>query len=553
MKTNFLIYSLLLLFALPTYGQKLKDKRVSFKYVSLPSEQLPEDYKTYSVNVYGSNLANGGLNAGKMEESIKMYGFKKLAGTQGNHGHLRVSVNTGYTTTGTPEFKSRTDTKKDKEGNETKTTYYWYEFPFSTSGSYSISAPDGTQMDTKNVGFSKTLKTSESTSSASVRKEYGKYKSAKRKEFARSAASNAVKRAQSVLSKRYDFNHTRESHKFYWIKKHKTEAEFKKHFDTVLALYGKTNAGTPSSEYQPKLQAAIDFWKEQASNDPGGDKKLKRICEAANHNLAVTHLYYLDDLDAAKQYAEAVMKIDSKNKHAKNILSEIAAAKKSMAMHDIHTMHYTRDVADAIGPAKVKELEKAEELAVAKEQMAAAAAAKTSNAAGNIYINGEKLSGSMVLSDADEALSFGDGGNISFTMKDGEKDKKYDLTSEEISAFEIGERSFAKKNFTPKAKGKSEMQKHILEEIYASGKITLYKYHPSSGAMGDEKIEYAYQKKADEQPVSLYDTQFLILKKGLANYFSDCADLKEMCSEGAIKLNEEDLIKAARIYSELCE
>jgi len=44
-----------------------------------------------------------------------------------------------------------------------------------------------------------------------------------------------------------------------------------------------------------------------------------------------------------------------------------------------------------------------------------------------------------------------------------------------------------------------------------------------------------------------------MFNKGLANYFSDCEDLKTMSNEGGFKLNEEDLVKAARIYSEICQ
>jgi len=71
--------------------------------------------------------------------------------------------------------------------------------------------------------------------------------------------------------------------------------------------------------------------------------------------------------------------------------------------------------------------------------------------------------------------------------------------------------------------------------------------------LSGEKTELAYQKTGDPAPVSLEDTQFLVLNKGLSKYFADCPDLTKMCSEGQIELYKEDLIKAARIYTELCE
>jgi hypothetical protein len=125
--------------------------------------------------------------------------------------------------------------------------------------------------------------------------------------------------------------------------------------------------------------------------------------------------------------------------------------------------------------------------------------------------------------------------------------------AKEITAFSIGDRTFVKRTFTPCAKGKANPATHVMEEIYNSEKIVLYKYYPSGGALSDAKTEFAFKKKAEDNPVSLYDTQFLILKKGLANYFTDCADLKAMCEEGGIENEQESLLKAARIYSEVCQ
>ena len=150
-------------------------------------------------------------------------------------------------------------------------------------------------------------------------------------------------------------------------------------------------------------------------------------------------------------------------------------------------------------------------------------------------------------------MVFGAKGNTKFMAEEDGEMIEYDLTSEEVSEFTMGERKFIKTRFNPSAKGKGESAMHILEVVYTSDKIKLLKYYPSSGALGEEKSEFAFQKNSDDFPLSLEDTQFLLWKKGLSKYFGDCADLKDMCTEGGIKKNQDDLIKAARIYSELCE
>ena len=60
-------------------------------------------------------------------------------------------------------------------------------------------------------------------------------------------------------------------------------------------------------------------------------------------------------------------------------------------------------------------------------------------------------------------------------------------------------------------------------------------------------------KAGESEPTSLSGTTILLWKKGIASYFEDCAELNAMCLEGGIEKEKESLIKAARIYSELCE
>lgn len=540
---KYLFLTLITLFLIsPSFAQKIKDKRVAIKYVSLPSEKLPDDFKTYSVRVYGSGVSTAGLNPESLANSIKMDGFKRLAGMGQDFGHLRVSAYAGYVSTGRGELKSKTTTKKDKAGNETKTTSYWYEVPFSMNYSYKVVAPDGTILASGNQNVSEKSSSGSSSSSSQARKNYSSSINSMRTSFASKTVNNMVSAARSTLVNRFDFDYARASVELYLIKKDKSEDGFEKSFETAKKVFEKVKAITPADEVKEQLKPAMKFWVEQADRDLGGDKKLKRIYKAANYNLALVN-YYLNNMDAAKMYANNVIKSEGKDKKSKNLLSKIAKTEKLMALHGINTMHYKRDLSNAMGPAKVKEFEDE------KEELAAA----NNSSAGTLTMDGKQIEGSVMQDKEAEEMIFGKDGNVKFMVESGGEMKEYDLTATEVSAFSIGDRSFSKIKFSPCAKGKEEANYHILEEVYNSDKIKLYKYYPTTGALAGAKTEFAFQKTGEEAPSSLMDTQFLILKKGLAKYFSDCADLAEMCTEGAIGMNQDDLIKAARIYSEVCE
>ena len=213
-----------------------------------------------------------------------------------------------------------------------------------------------------------------------------------------------------------------------------------------------------------------------------------------------------------------------------------------MELHDIHTMHYNRDLTNAIPPTKVKEV------ANEKEQMQD----ENNSLSGFILFNNDSIKGFFMRPKEDTEFVFGPNGNTKFVSDSKTAVKEYDMSAAEIKSFAIGDRNFSKISFSPCAKGKTTANMHIMEELYQSDKIKLYKYYPLSGALGNEQYEFAYKKAGETEPVSLLDTRFLLWEKGLGNYFSDCEDLKAMCMGGGFKLQEVDLIKAARIYTEVC-
>jgi hypothetical protein len=522
-------------------AQNSKDKSVTVSYVRLPEQKLPESFKTYSVEVVGHSVTTAGLSADQLANSVVMHGFKRVSGVDGNHGHLRVYVNAGYTDMGTAEAKSETRTTKDKDGKETKTTYYWYNVPFNASASYRILDPDGNILARGGSPRSEVIKSKEYTSSSQRSKEYSSIVNAMRKNFAAEVTQNVVNAVKSYLSEQYDFHHVKEYPQFYLVTKWQSEEAYEKHFEKTREVFESASAGTPSSELLSKLTSAMEFWNIDAAKDPGDDKKLKKVYYAANMNLALAH-FYTDNFEAAKKHLQQIIKSEEKDRSAEKMLERLGELEKKMALHGVHTMHYVPDLSNALPPSAVKALE--------EEQ--AELEAQRNTTTGTITINNEVMEGSFMQEKGAADLSFGEGGNTLFLVESGSELKEYDVTSSEVTAFTIGERKFHKMNFSPCSKGETASAVQILEEVYASDKIKLYKYYPSAGAMADEKIELALQKKSDSNPVSVYATQFLLWEKGLAKYFEDCSDLSSMCSSGSIKMDQTDLLKAARIYSELC-
>lgn len=546
MKALSLFISILFLsLSFSTMGQKIKDKKVQFHYVNLPSERLADDFQTYSVRVYGSAISKAGLSGQKLAKSINMDGFKRLSGSGKDYGHLRVSVYTGYISSGRAEAKFSSSKRKDKKtGKETTTYSYWYEVPFSGNGSFKIVDPDGNILAEGNSPHSQKLTTRKYSKSSDRRKNYNAQINKIKKDFAKKVVNGVMNDARATVRQKYDYAHSQEWRNLYFLKKHDTAKNFNKYFDLTKETFATLKKGITNDKVakaKKKLQPAMDFWKKTGEIKPS-DKKSKRVYRAANYNYALVS-YFFGDLETAKEYANMVLKSEGKDRKSKILLKDIEVAQKKMDFHGVNTMHFVRDLSGAKAPGKVKAFEEEKEELEADNNTVTAV----------LVMGGNEIKGSVLQAKGADEMFFGPKGNTKFMAEEDGKMKEYDLTAEEVSEFTLGERKFIKTRFNPSAKGKGESAMHILEVVYDSEKIKLYKYFPSSGVLGEEKTEFAFQKTSNDFPLSVEDTQFLLWKKGLAKYFEDCADLKDMCTEGGIKKNQEDLVKAARIYAELCE
>ncbi len=522
-------------------AQKMKDKRVEISYVSLPAEKLPAAYTTYSVQLTGGNITMGGLTAQSLAQQVRMDGFKRVGALPNEYGHLRIHVFTGTTVTGRSSLKSKTTTTKNDKGVETKTTTYWYELPCSANTWYKILDPEGNTLSTGSNSHSENVRSREYSSSGALAKDYDAIVRGIRKNFSSTAAKSAVSTAQKNLTATYDFAHAKADGLLYTLKKHPEEDLFDQHLETAMAVFKALPATASADEGLSQLSAPVAFWKKYADAHPGKDKNLTEVYIAVNSNLA--HVYtYLDRLEEADMHARRILAVDPKEKRTERLLDFMTKIKGRMDFHGIHTIRHARDLSQVVPPSLVKAIEEE------KDQLQT----DNNSISGYVIMGGDTLEGFFARSKTDDDFIFGANGNTKFMRETVDALEEVDLTSAQVTSFWIGERPFMKIKFSPCSKGKEEAGLHILEEVFVTDKIALFKYYPATGVLSNTAKELAFRKAGEEMPISLLDSQFLLWEKGLSAYFRDCADLAAACSGGGYKMTEGDLIKVARVYSELC-
>lgn len=337
--TSILPTLIILLFTTTTFCQKSKTDKITIPYVSLPSKKLPEHFKTYSVEASGDAIYVAGSDPHSFARSIKMDGFTRVD----DKGDLAVSIKTGSIYIGDPTPKSEVKTSKDKNGKETKTTYYWYQFPLATTISYKIVDAQGKTQSYYTQPIKSELSSEKYTSAKERYNNYHAIVASTKKNFATNAINTLKKKVQGTLSYQFDFKNRRYYANLFFIKKHETEQVSKEAIKICKETFSKLRPTFSPEAVKPSVEKAISFWEAQAAKETKNDKKKILIRQAVNYNLAVVH-FLLDDLEKAKKHVNVVLETNNKDKKSKKLLAHIKRTQKLMELHGIFTMHHQRDL-----------------------------------------------------------------------------------------------------------------------------------------------------------------------------------------------------------------
>ena len=92
MKKN-ILFVLTILTALSLSAQKVDLDRFNFRYITrtLPSNPLPEDYKTYQFNIASSASVREVYNDDRIKQTLTLNGLKQSDGK----AHVTINMNLG--------------------------------------------------------------------------------------------------------------------------------------------------------------------------------------------------------------------------------------------------------------------------------------------------------------------------------------------------------------------------------------------------------------------------------------------------------------------------
>lgn len=546
MKKQFFLLTGLLLAAVAVQAQKIKQERVNVQYTQLPATPLDASFTTYTLRIRGAQyyLDNIRKTQSSLESHFQLDGFKKIP----NGGHFTIEVNLGYFRVDSDKMETSTSKEKQKDGTEKVITKYYKSIRWSMPISWRLYDYEGRVLfDTYHTdrNSSQTYTTSRYNTPGEASRYWSDNYNRITNNLIESHINSNLGEMGRQFRHSYDFQRIVKATDELEVLREKDEGyeDFNRAYETVKAAFAQMTPDQPVDRLREAVKPAVEFWLKAKDQFDPADKKQKGLIHACLFNVASV-FYWLDDLDSAERYANQANNLDWKEGRSKRLLKEIEATRKLFVANKVTTRHIFRDPEKAIPPAKAIELaEKAEEEAA-------------NSAVFNGYMNtltGDSLTGKFTIKIAEGTeLKFGPSGNVVFQHQKAGKDVTDVLKPGDVKSFAFNDRKFFVKSFAPGAKGNTQAGMHILEQLYTSDKITVYQYHPYDNKLGDVETEYAYQKRGEIAPVSISGSAFLLFKKGLAKYFSDCADLAELANNDEFKKTEADIIRAARVYAELC-
>ena len=530
-------------------AQKIKDERISFEYTRLPSNPLDPTFTTYSSVVYGSDygLENLGIDRNTAADNyFTLGGFKRV----GQGGHFRISCYVGYPTTTSSATKSYTKTITNKDKTKSKVTRYKKEIAYRVPVRYKVEDFQGNVITSGSMNEIQTFTFGEgATSSSALSTSWRNSRSRTMTERYKKAVKNGLSSASGTIRALYGYSRKKQTAQIEMLgKKDKSTEEFMSAYETVKAAFAGMKSDEKPDNVKAAARPAMEFYMAEKNKWAASDKKERKVRSACVYNLA-TIFYWLDELDEARKYANECVEIDYKPGRAKGLIRGIDATKKLFDINNTTSRHPYFDLANATAPGMAS----FGGLDTVEDGPGAGGAAKALTGF-IVDKNGNKVPGEFIVAAAEgEELKFGPQGNVSFDyMQDGRKASAA-LSPADLQEFSLNERNFMVMDFVPGAKGNTESKTAIMELLYDGGSIKVLKYYPYDDALGDQSVEYAFHKKADPAPTSTSSTMFLLFNKGLQKYFADCADLAEVAGTGEFKKTEDDIIRAARVYAEMCK
>ena len=331
--------------------------RFTVQYRSLPTLRLDSTYRTYNVEIEGTQLMQSFLQELSPEKTVLLEGWRKLP----QDGHISINVKLGDLLPESVSVKERAESIKDKNGQVTGTRIFFHqEVVYTFDAAAAITDYKGMHVMDQQLADRQYKQVYKSPEFAIKQLAEG-YFVLNSLSITKDLYRGCVNRAMHYLSERItdNFGFSEATvNDFMWIidsKKHPEYAAHRKAFEQMNEVLFSMNANSSIAGVREKLKPVIDYFEKIKRNYPSTKKHDRKIRYASYFNLAVLY-YYLDDPQSMMKEANGLVLNDFDAKDGRGFEQTATWLKNLFQQTNIYTRHFPIDPSTFKGPYETEDV-----------------------------------------------------------------------------------------------------------------------------------------------------------------------------------------------------
>jgi len=340
-------------FCMSIIAQRVNLDNEHFKYHfrHLPEYALDDSYLTFSVGVNKTEALEV-YSSETACDKISIDGRKKIP----SEGHIRVNVDLNDLIIEKTDVSTRSEVKKDKEGNVLSTKYFYtfyMNYTFDAKANViDYKGEDITSYVLKRRSSMSTYKSKEFSSRKDAYDYYLNNKLEIKTSVIRSEIDNALKLLNDKLKWDFSYYSQWSNEKLIVIgsKKHEEYLAGKENYENLIRILESITANEIPSNVYDDIKPIIDYYEGLCNKYVNKEDKFeKKIIHSSLFNLAAIY-FYTEQYDKAIEYADKIIALDESKKEGEKIKDDIEKERANFAKHGINTNHFVRDIDNAQGP-----------------------------------------------------------------------------------------------------------------------------------------------------------------------------------------------------------
>ncbi len=315
---------------------------VPVSYYRLPENPLGPAFTTYSAEIdidYRDLSTTSYTESSLINEFLSLDGFKKVS----SKGDIQIEAEVGDFVNWGEYHKTSRHKSKDKNGVEREVTKHYIEMRWSMPISVVVMDKERDRLIDKYVFTSSDIRTYVTPSYNSLSDLDSHWRidrTTRLKSIQKERLQEGMRQISQLINSQFGYTRISDNTRFETIgkKKHPEYDLYQKNVEIIKTAFRLMDADKSLEPVRKASQPALDFYKSKEATIKGTGKDDIKLKHIVLYNQALAYFWF-EDFVKAKQFADAIIKLDPKDKDAKRLNEIIEEVQYSLEKNGRKTRH----------------------------------------------------------------------------------------------------------------------------------------------------------------------------------------------------------------------